>query len=279
MILMEEPTYEGLVKYLVDGQPSIGVFTDEGGRLIGGSAMSRDNLLKTLSGFSGLWDGKTSKPITRVRSSDGSQAIYGRRVAMHLLVQNSVYVILTKSGLTESQGFLNRFYDGNGRTGRIINILYLVKHGLLDTPVLYLSRYINQNKSEYYRLLQAVRDHQDWEKWVLYMLEGVEQTSRQTTRLILGMRDLMQHHKHKLRDELPKIYSQDLLNNLFRHPCTKIDFVMQELQIHRNTAIKYLEELVRIGLLTKHKIGKENFYLNTALYDLLGNSSSIPPEK
>lgn len=89
----------------------------------------------------------------------------------------------------------------------------------------------------------------------------------------------MQHHKHKLRDELPKIYSQDLLNNLFRHPYTKIDFVMQELQIHRNTAIKYLEELVRIGLLTKHKIGKENFYLNTALYDLLRNSSSIPPEK
>lgn len=187
---------------------------------------------------------------------------------------------LTKMAVIHHQfESIHPFYDGNGRTGRIINILYLVKHGLLDTPVLYLSRYINQNKSEYYRLLQAVRDHQDWEKWVLYMLEGVEQTSRQTTRLILGMRDLMQHHKHKLRDELPKIYSQDLLNNLFRHPYTKIDFVMQELQIHRNTAIKYLEELVRIGLLTKHKIGKENFYLNTALYDLLGNSSSIPTEK
>ena len=82
----------------------------------------------------------------------------------------------------------------------------------------------------------------------------------------------MQHHKHKLRSELPKIYSQDLLNNLFRHPYTKIDFVMQELQIHRNTAVKYLEELVQIGLLTKHKIGKENFYLNSALFDLLANA-------
>lgn len=167
---------------------------------------------------------------------------------------------------------IHPFYDGNGRTGRIINILYLVKQGLLDTPVLYLSRYINQNKNDYYRLLQAVRDTGSWEPWVLYMLEGIELTSRQTVSLILGMRDLMLHQKHKLRSELPKIYSQDLLNNLFRHPYTKIDFVMQELQIHRNTAVKYLEELVRIGLLTKHKLGKENFYLNSALFDLLANA-------
>lgn len=167
---------------------------------------------------------------------------------------------------------IHPFYDGNGRTGRIINILYLVKQGLLDTPVLYLSRYINQNKNEYYRLLQAVRDTGSWEAWVLYMLEGIELTSRQTVSLILGMRDLMMHQKHKLRSELPKIYSQDLLNNLFRHPYTKIDFVMQELQIHRNTAVKYLEELVRIGLLTKHKLGKENFYLNSTLFDLLANA-------
>jgi Fic family protein len=167
---------------------------------------------------------------------------------------------------------IHPFYDGNGRTGRIINILYLVKQGLLDTPVLYLSRYINQNKNDYYRLLQAVRDTGSWEPWVLYMLEGIELTSHQTVSLILGMRDLMLHQKHKLRSELPKIYSQDLLNNLFRHPYTKIDFVTQELQIHRNTAVKYLEELVRIGLLTKHKLGKENFYLNSALFDLLANA-------
>lgn len=169
---------------------------------------------------------------------------------------------------------IHPFYDGNGRTGRIINILYLVKYGLLDTPVLYLSRYINQNKSEYYRLLQAVRDNQDWEKWVFFMLEGIEQTSRQTIYLILRMRDLMQHHKHKLRDELPKIYSQDLLNNLFRHPYTKIDFIMQELQVTRKTAAKYLEELVGIGLLSKHKRGKENYYMNDALFDLLLNTGA-----
>lgn len=169
---------------------------------------------------------------------------------------------------------IHPFYDGNGRTGRIINILYLVKLGLLDTPVLYLSRYINQNKSEYYRLLQAVRETGSWEPWILYMLEGIEQTSRQTTRLIQGMRELMQNYKHKMREELPKIYSQDLLNNLFRHPYTKIDFVMKELQVTRITAMKYLEELTRIGLLSKHKKWKENYYMNDALFHLLLNVSS-----
>ena len=166
---------------------------------------------------------------------------------------------------------IHPFYDGNGRTGRIINILYLVKSGLLDTPVLYLSRYINQNKNEYYRLLQAVRNRGTWEPWVLYMLDGVEQTSGQTVHLIQDIRDLMQHHKHKIREELPKIYSQDLLNNLFRHPYTKIEFVTRELQVTRITATKYLGELVRIGLLTKHKKGQENFYVNDALFDLLLN--------
>jgi len=169
---------------------------------------------------------------------------------------------------------IHPFYDGNGRTGRIINILYLVKLGLLDSPILYLSRYINQNKNEYYRLLQVVRETQKWEPWILYMLEGVEQTSRQTVSLILKMRDLMQHYKHKFRSELPKIYSQDLLNNLFRHPYTKIEFVMQELQVTRITATKYLEGIVEIGLLSKHRKGKDNYYINEALFDLFLNFNS-----
>ncbi len=182
---------------------------------------------------------------------------------------------LTKMAIIHHQfESIHPFYDGNGRTGRIINILYLVKHGLLDLPVLYLSRYINQNRSEYYRLLQAVRDQEAWETWVLYMLDGIEQTSRQTINLILGMRDLMLYFKHRMRTELPKIYSQDLLNNLFRHPYTKVDFVMEELQIHRKTAVKYLDELVRIGLLSKHKRWKDNYYLNDALFDLLLNAGS-----
>ena len=167
---------------------------------------------------------------------------------------------------------IHPFYDGNGRTGRIINILYLVKQGLLDAPVLYLSRYINQNKSEYYRLLQEVRSNNSWQDWLSFMLDGVEQTSKQTTILIYAIKKLMQEYKHQIREKLPGIYSQDLINNLFRHPYTKIEFVTDELQIHRNTAAKYLNELVGIGLLSKLKLGKDNFYLNDALFELLLNA-------
>jgi Fic family protein len=165
---------------------------------------------------------------------------------------------------------IHPFYDGNGRTGRIVNILYLVQQGLLKIPVLYLSRYINQNKAEYYRLLQVVRtDEKGWEDWVLFMLEGVEVTARQTIELIEKIKRLMMEMKQKMRNDLPKIYSQDFLNNLFWHPYTKIEFVADELQVHRNTATKYLDELVNVGLLSKHRFGKDNYYINDALLNLL----------
>lgn len=164
---------------------------------------------------------------------------------------------------------IHPFYDGNGRTGRILNILYLVQQDLLGSPILYLSRFINQNKADYYRLLQSTRDTGDWEPWLLFMLEGIAQTAHQTTELVVGIQALMLSTKHRLRKELPRIYSQDLINNLFRHPYTKIEFLIPELMVHRNTASRYLEELVRIGILAKHKIGKDNYYLNTGLYELL----------
>ena len=117
---------------------------------------------------------------------------------------------------------IHPFYEGNGRTGRIINILYLVAKGLLNIPVLYLSRYVIRTKSECYRLLQQTRDTGDWEPWILYMLQGVQLTARQTIWIIGRIKALMMDYKHRIRAELPKIYSQDLLNNLFRHPYTKI---------------------------------------------------------
>lgn len=166
---------------------------------------------------------------------------------------------------------IHPFYDGNGRTGRIINILYLVKEGLLHIPILYLSRYINQHKAEYYKLLQKVRTENAWQEWILYMLASIEETSLQTIQQIHGMKKLMLQHKQKLRGELPKIYSQDLLNNIFRHPYTKIDFVMTDLNVTRITATRYLDELSRIGLLNKQKLGRDNYYINTDLYNLLGN--------
>jgi Fic family protein len=166
---------------------------------------------------------------------------------------------------------IHPFYDGNGRTGRIINILYLVKEGMLNLPILYLSRYINQNKGNYYRLLQKVRTENAWEEWVRYILEGVEQTSMQTITIIEGIKELMKVHKQRIRTELPKIYSQDLLNNLFKHPYTKIDFVIEEAGVSRKTAAKYLNQLDELGIVSKQKIWKDNYYVNTDLYTLLNS--------
>lgn len=170
---------------------------------------------------------------------------------------------------------IHPFYDGNGRTGRIVNILYLVNEGLLNLPILYLSRYINQHKGDYYKLLQQTRTTQDWESWLLYMLEAIEQTAIQTSGIVRGIRSLMMQYKQKIRTELPKIYSQDLINNLFKHPYTKIDLLVNELQITRQTASKYLEQLIEKGLLTRHKIGKENYYINDALLQYLFDAPEL----
>lgn len=166
---------------------------------------------------------------------------------------------------------IHPFYDGNGRTGRIINVLYLVLKQLLDIPVLYLSRYIVRHKSDYYRLLQKVRDEETWEEWILFILEAVEATSRQTISIIQSIRASLLEYKHRIRSK-HKFYSQDLINNLFYHPYTKIDFLMRDLNIGRITATKYLDALTEDGLLQKEKIGRSNFYINTALYGILTRS-------
>ena len=170
---------------------------------------------------------------------------------------------------------IHPFYDGNGRTGRILNILYLVVHGLLDLPILYLSRYIINNKADYYRLLQKVRDTGDWEEWILYILNGVEHTAKETIILIGRIRDNMQDYKVRIRQELPKMYSQDLLNNLFKHPYTKVEFVMEELMVSRLTASKYVAQLVEKGFLVKEKIGRSNFYINVPLFKLFKSSPEL----
>ncbi|MCA6447942.1 MAG: Fic family protein, partial [Chitinophagaceae bacterium] len=164
------------------------------------------------------------------------------------------------------------FYDGNGRTGRIINILYLVQKKLLHLPVLYLSRYIIKHKSDYYRLLQTVRDTQQWEEWILFILDGIEKTANETIVLIAVIKSLMQKYKQQIRTNHPKLYSQDLLNNLFKYPYTKIEFLQADLSISRSTSIRYLDTLVKANILTKHKIGRDNFYLNKELFALLSKN-------
>jgi Fic family protein len=161
---------------------------------------------------------------------------------------------------------IHPFYDGNGRTGRILNILYLVIHDLLDLPILYLSRYIIKHKADYYRLLQNVRDTGEWEEWIIYILNGVEQTAKETIVLISKMKTLMQDYKVRIRKQFPKMYS---------HPYTKIDFVMKELMVSRITAAKYVDLLVKNGFLTKEKIGRSNFYINVPLFLLFKNDPEI----
>lgn len=163
---------------------------------------------------------------------------------------------------------IHPFYDGNGRTGRIINVLYLVLSKLLDIPVLHLSRYIVKNKASYYQLLQKVRDEQAWEQWILFMLQAVEDTSKQTIAMIGEIRTALQEYKQQIRAKY-KFYSQDLINNLFSHPYTKIEFIMRDLEVSRHTAMKYLDALCDDGLLKKQKIVRSNYYVNTALYSIL----------
>lgn len=165
---------------------------------------------------------------------------------------------------------IHPFYDGNGRTGRILNVLYLVKEGLLEIPVLYLSSHIVQTKADYYRLLQTVRDDDTWEDWVLYMLQAVETTARQTVTTVQAIKTALFDYKHRIRDGY-RFYSQDLINNLFMHPYTKIDFVQRDLQVSRLTATKYLEALVDGGFVSKQKVGRSNYYVNTALNDILSS--------
>ncbi len=169
---------------------------------------------------------------------------------------------------------IHPFYDGNGRTGRIINILYLVLVNLLDTPILYLSRYINQTKSEYYVELQNVRDNKEWETWLLYILRGVSSTALHTIDLVQKIQHLLIKTKQDIRNK-HKFYSQDLINNLFRHPYTKVAFLERDIGVSRATATRYLEALADDGILQKFKLGRESVYTNHSLIDLLFNMPEL----
>lgn len=165
---------------------------------------------------------------------------------------------------------IHPFYDGNGRTGRIINILYLVITGLLDLPILYLSRYVTRNKGEYYRLIQAIRDKNtdnaaEWETWILFILKGIEITAEDTISLVKNIGKMMDEFKHSIRPAFGGKYNHELLNGLFYHPYTKIEHLVANMQVSRQTASKYLDKIVTLGLLQKERMGKENYYINVHL--------------
>jgi Fic family protein len=165
---------------------------------------------------------------------------------------------------------IHPFSDGNGRTGRIINILFLVQSGLLDLPVLYLSKSIIEDKNDYYRFLREVTEKGLWEQWILFMLKAVEETAVFTRERTLAIRALMTDTMEKAKEKLPsRVYSKELIETIFRQPYTKGQFLVDAGIAKRQTAAEYLKELERVGILKPYKIGKETLYLNVDLYELL----------
>lgn len=164
---------------------------------------------------------------------------------------------------------IHPFYDGNGRTGRILNVLYLVLNKLLDSSILYLSNYINKNKDEYYRLFTEFRENNNYEDWIIYILKGIEETSKNTIELIRKLQEEMESYKNEFMEKLPKIYSDELLDSLFFEVYTRINYIEDRCGVTRQTAATYLNQLVDAGLLEYEKVGRESIYKNTRLIDLL----------
>jgi Fic family protein len=219
-------------------------------------------------------------PGTRIANTHG-QTIYtppeGESVIRDKLreLENFMHAddgldVLVKMALVHYQfEAIHPFSDGNGRTGRILNILYLVDRGLLNLPVLYLSRYIIDHKAAYYEGLRQVTEQGAWVDWVLYMLDAVEQTSLRTHRQITDILTLMESVRERVQREAPAVYSKDLIEQIFRQPYCKIQFLEQAGMGTRQTCSKYLRELERLGVLHGQKIGREVYFINRDLFELL----------
>lgn len=164
---------------------------------------------------------------------------------------------------------IHPFYDGNGRTGRIINVLYLVLKGYLDIPVLYLSSYIIKNRSVYYRLLLEVTRTGNWADWILFILKGIEITARETIKKIELIKREMDRTIDYVRENASKIYSKELVETLFVNPYCKVEFIVASIGVERKAASRYLHQLVEIGVLEMQKVGKENIFINRVLMGIL----------
>lgn len=164
---------------------------------------------------------------------------------------------------------IHPFTDGNGRTGRVLNLLFLVEQGLLASPVLYLSRYIIQHKSQYYRLLREVTEAQEWENWILYMMRAVEETAVWTTERIEGIQQLMASTMEKVRAEAPSPYTDRLVQELFKQPYCRISNFTKAGLGHRETVSRHLRKLADIGVLEEKRFGREKLFTNSRLLELL----------
>jgi Fic family protein len=164
---------------------------------------------------------------------------------------------------------IHPFYDGNGRTGRIINILYLLLKKYLEIPILYLSSFIIKNKSKYYELLRNVTKNDEWEEWILFILKGIELTAKETIVKIKKIKNLLDKTIEHIKEKLPKFYSKELVELLFENPYCKVEFLVNELGIERKAASRYLHQISEIGILELKKIGRENIFINIELMEIL----------
>lgn len=259
-----------------------------------GGIISNNAIIAMFQLLKGRSDGFRSTPGTALKHDRSGEIVYvpphdGASIIQHMRAlerfinddEASPLDPLIKMALIHHQfESIHPFPDGNGRIGRILNVLYLTRAGLLDIPILTLSRHITRTKGAYYRLLQDVRDSNgsagSWQAWVTYMLEAVSETSGTTLRIVTGLRGQMGAMKKRLRAEYPRFYSQDLLNLLFRHPYTRIAFLVTELGISRQTAAKHLDLLAEAGFVRKHRAGKYNYYVNSDLVELFLDVSGTP---
>jgi len=214
-------------------------------------------------------NGKTGKVV--YTPPEGEQIIREklRELEEYIHVDDGVDPLIRMSLIHYQFEAIHPFSDGNGRTGRIISILYLVYIGLIQHPLLFMSQYIIKNKDAYYTGLRSVTEKESWEQWVLYMLDAVEVTSKDMTLKVFEITDLMKETKDAIRTKLPNIYSKDLLEILFRLPYCKVGDLVAEDIVKRQTASVYLKELEKIGILRSVKVGREVLYVNTKFFDIL----------
>lgn len=259
----------------------------EGTKMVQRGMLTTDMAIQICSTIKGIELDIRSEPGTTLKNRMSGEVIYTPPVGQQLLIdkldnwadfmhRNTEIDPLVRMAIQHYQfEAIHPFADGNGRTGRIINILFLVQHGLLDSPILYLSRYIIQNKAAYYRLLQKVTHEQDWASWIHFILDGVEETCIWTTDKIKSIRELMEHTAEFVQKSLPKIYSWELVELLFKQPYCRIGNLVDNGIAKRQTASVYLKNLCDLGVLREVKSGRENIFVHPKYIELLTGEENV----
>ena len=259
----------------------------EGSKMVKRGMLTTDMAIHICSTIKGVELDLRSESGTTLKSRMSGEVIYTPPVGQKLLqskldnwadfMHNHVEIDPLVRMAVQHYQFeaIHPFADGNGRTGRILNILFLVEHGLLNSPILYLSRFIIQNKGDYYRLIKNITHEQAWSEWVLFILNGVEETCSWTTDKIKAIRELMEHTAEFTQTALPKIYTWELVELLFKQPYCRIGNLVDAGIAKRQTASVYLKQLCDIGILKEVKSGRENIFVHPKYIELLTGEENV----